>query len=62
MRIPNTSFEEQRSIADRLDSLASAEQVALSAIERQIVVLIERRRALVTAAVTGQMRIPGVAA
>jgi type I restriction enzyme S subunit len=52
----------QRQVADRLDrEMASlGQQGALR--RRQIDLLLERRQALITAAVTGQLDIPGVAA
>ena len=40
----------------------TATTAACPALERQIDLLLERRQALITAAVTGQLEIPGVAA
>lgn len=52
----------QREVADRLDREVGTLERQASARGRQIDLLLERRQALVTAAVTGQLEIPGVAA
>ena len=49
-------------IADRLDEALVSLQALDVAVSRQIDLLQERRQALITAAVTGQIEIPGVAA
>lgn len=45
-----------------LDHIAGATAVAVAAIEHQVELLIEHRQALITAAVTGELSVPGVAA
>jgi len=45
-----------------LDERASRIDSALEAMQRQIGTLLERRQALITDAVTGQVNVPGVAA
>lgn len=55
-------LDRQEAIAVELDALASAASSAMSRITRQIALLAERRQALITAAVTGELSVPGVAA
>jgi type I restriction enzyme S subunit len=52
----------QTLIADRLDHDLKKSRRLNGAMEAQIELLLERRRALITAAVTGQLEIPGAAA
>ena len=52
----------QRQVADRLDREVASLEQQLAVRRRQIDLLLERRQALITAAVTGQLEIPGVAA
>ncbi len=52
----------QDAVVRRLDSLAGKVQTATEALDRQLALLQERRQALITAAVTGQLDIPGLAA
>lgn len=52
----------QTEIADRLDQLSHSLSRVLVDLSRQTDLLLERRQALITAAVTGQLEIPGVAA
>lgn len=51
----------QRQVADRLDREIASLQQQVAARRRQIDLLLERRQALITAAVTGQVELPGVA-
>ena len=60
--MPVPPHAEQVAIVRRLDADLGAIDSATSAIGNQIQLLLERRRALLTAAVTGQLEIPGVAA
>jgi type I restriction enzyme S subunit len=53
---------EQRLIAVDLDRRRHRVEETAGIIEHQITLLMERRQALITAAVTGQIEIPGVAA
>jgi len=52
----------QRSIADYLDQETARIDALVERIDRQVVLLQEHRQALITAAVTGELEIPGVAA
>jgi type I restriction enzyme S subunit len=52
----------QSDIADRLDRSLGQLAVLAESTERHVALLAERRQALITAAVTGQIEIPGVAA
>lgn len=62
MRCPLPPVDEQLRIADRLDhALASAGRAGEN-LNRQLTLLREHRQALITAAVTGELAIPGVAA
>ena len=54
--------EEQRAIADFLDELTANLSRASRLLSQQIELLRERRQALITAAVTGELGVPGVAA
>jgi type I restriction enzyme S subunit len=60
LRLP--PLEEQRAVAAKLDAVAATIDQLLASIERQIGLLLERRQALITATVTGQLEIPGAAA
>jgi type I restriction enzyme S subunit len=60
-RFPFPSLEEQATIVRRLDEDRDRTSVLTDALDRQITLLRERRQALITAAVTGEMEIPGVA-
>jgi type I restriction enzyme S subunit len=60
--IPTPSEVDQKRIADELDRISMQTDELVVKIERQIELLAERRQALITAAVTGQIPIPGVAA
>ncbi|MDQ6783612.1 MAG: restriction endonuclease subunit S [Actinomycetota bacterium] len=61
-RFPWPPGDEQIEIVRHLDKLASQRDQALAALTRQITLLKERQQALITAAVTGQLDIPGAAA
>jgi type I restriction enzyme S subunit len=56
------SFEEQEAVATRLDRLASRVGMAKQGLDTQIARFIELRQTLITAAVTGELEIPEVAA
>jgi type I restriction enzyme S subunit len=62
IRIPSTAIEEQLAVADEIDVARGATRSVATAIQQQTRLVNERRQALITAAVTGQMEIPGVAA
>lgn len=58
--IPSTA--EQAALVGELDELTASIDKSRAAMQRQVDVLLECRQALITAAVTGQLEIPGVAA
>lgn len=62
VRVPCPPPERQRSIAAELDRLARAQETAVATLTHQIDLLVEKRQTLITAAVTGELDIPGVAA
>ena len=62
IRIPVTRFSEQRATADYLDIETGRIDALNSKKRRTIELLTERRQALITAAVTGELAVPGVAA
>lgn len=62
VRIPMPPSDNQLKMAERAASDRRATRTYEELEERQINVLLERRQALITAAVTGQIEIPGVAA
>lgn len=62
IRVPLPSTGVQERIVAVLDAEAARVSQLTRARERQIALLHERRQALITAAVTGQLEIPGVAA
>lgn len=62
LSVPCPSVSRQQCIAMELDRLHEATMRALTAATAQIDLLMERRQALITAAVTGQFDIPGVPA
>ena len=53
---------EQRALVSLLEERTSRIDSTVEAMQRQVATLLERRQALITAAVTGQLEIPGVAA
>lgn len=60
--VPCPSPPLQRQIADELDHLSEEHGLLEALLARQINLLAERRQALITAAVTGEIEIPGAAA
>lgn len=62
IHIPLPPVQTQRSIARELDLEATNSGKLSTALRRQIELLTEHRQALITAAVTGQLQVPGVAA
>ena len=61
LRIPAPAIDEQREIARSLANYRSSVDKGLEVLGRQIDLLQERRQALITAAVTGQLDIPEAA-
>jgi len=62
LRAVQPSYAEQQWIAEELDQRHADVERTVAILNRQIDLLIERRQALISAAVTGQIEIPGVAA
>lgn len=62
MRIPLPPIAEQRVLAKRLDRAAAKRRALSSALVRQMDLLAEHRRTLITAGVTGEIGITGAAA
>jgi len=62
LSIPCPPAERQSAIADALDSASERNSQAVDIIALATGLLVERRRAVISAAVTGQLTIPGVAA
>jgi type I restriction enzyme S subunit len=62
MRVPLPPIEQQRRIVGTLDAEASICHFLTSRLETQLSLLAEHRQALITAAVTREFNIPGVAA
>jgi len=62
LRVPVPPIHEQRRLADELDSEARRLESLTQRLDHQIELLNEHRQALITAAVTGQLEVPGVAA
>jgi type I restriction enzyme S subunit len=60
VRVP--SLDEQRRMVERVDTERPILQAVLTALSTQIDLLRERRQTLISAAVTGELEIPGVAA
>lgn len=60
--VPALSLEAQRSLVREVTAEINRMRQLRSAVRRQIDLIRERRQALITAAVTGQLDIPGVAA
>jgi type I restriction enzyme S subunit len=59
LRVPHPSPAEQRRIAADCVRMDTATARAIAAIDRQTALLRERRQALITAAVTGKLQVPG---
>ena len=62
IRSPVPCSSEQRRIADAVIELGAERDRLIRVLERSVELLLERRQALITAAVTGRLEIPGVAA
>ncbi len=62
LQVPHLEIQAQRTIADRLDTASAQIDILATRIVGQIGLLAERRQALITAAVTGELAIPGIAA
>jgi type I restriction enzyme S subunit len=62
VRFPMPPIESQRRLVKELEAEEHALHRLVELGDREIALLIERRQALITAAVTGQIEIPGVAA
>jgi len=62
IQVPMSNLERQESDLDRLQPMAERNDAIGSALASQIDLLIEHRQALITAAVTGELTLPGVAA
>lgn len=62
LRVARPPTAEQRAIAGRVDEAKAKVDDAGAALNRQIDLLVEHRQALITAAVTGELSVPGVAA
>lgn len=60
--VPNVDLSRQREEADRLSAIWARSDSASKLLARQIELLREHRQALITAAVTGELEVPGVAA
>ena len=60
--VPVPPLEEQGDIIRRSTKARAANELARAKLERQIELLREHRQALITAAVTGELEVPGVAA
>lgn len=61
-RFPWPPVDEQREIVEALDQRASTRDTTADVVGRQIDLLVEHRQALIAAAVTGELKIPGAAA
>jgi len=61
LRVPVPALARQHAILARIDAARQDAWAMQKALERQISLLLERRQALITAAVTGQVAITGVA-
>lgn len=59
LRLPLPPIDEQRWLVRDLLAARDRNAVAVAAIDRQIALLRERRLALVTAVVSGEMQVPG---
>jgi type I restriction enzyme S subunit len=62
LRLPCPPLVEQRGIVAAVEALHTRISGLVNRLERQVELLIQRRQALITAAVTGELDIPGVAA
>jgi type I restriction enzyme S subunit len=62
VKIPLPSFGRQQELASEMDEERKKSLGMTALLQRQIEVLAERRQAVITAAVTGALPVPGVAA
>jgi type I restriction enzyme S subunit len=62
IRMPLPPEVEQQAIVGELDRLVGSSREAVRLLSQQIDLLRERRQALITAAVTGELEVSGVAA
>jgi type I restriction enzyme S subunit len=62
LRVPIPDREQQTEVLAGIDAARAQADAMRIALARQIGLLVERRQALITAAVTGQLNIPGIAA
>jgi type I restriction enzyme S subunit len=62
LRVPLPTVDRQRDIVSRIDVASHLVRTVGAAMDAQMGVLAERRRSVITAAVTGQLDVPGVAA
>lgn len=62
IRVPVPPLQEQDSVVEAAYDRLAPVDASVSRLKRQVDLLVERRQALITAAVTGQLEIPGVAA
>ena len=62
LRVPRPSAAEQRRLSVLLDEANQAKSKLVARVQCQLDLLAEHRQALITAAVTGELRVPGVAA
>lgn len=62
LRLPCPSPDEQARLAARFDNVRARTDTLQSRLGKQIDLLVERRQALITAAVMGQLEVPGAAA
>jgi len=60
--VMTASASREKTVATNLVALDQSRRDTVDTVERQVRLLVERRQALITAAVTGQLDIPGVAA
>lgn len=61
LAVPAPELDHQRSVAAAVDAEKQRQMLTELRLSRQIDLLVERRQALITAAVTGELAIPGVA-
>ena len=61
VKIPVPDFESQRSKATALKDLDRRHSATVANLDEQVSLLAERRQALITAAVTGELAVPGMA-
>jgi type I restriction enzyme S subunit len=62
IKVPLPSIGEQDLIVESVWTRLRAVDAVVDAVQRQVSLLLERRQAVITSAVSGQREIPGVAA